>query len=486
MLISEGGEVLVAKQAFYETNFPAPGWAEQDPLLILRSVNELIASCNAGASSSIVTVSFSSAMHSLMAVDSEGNPLTPLILWSDMRSAPMAKGLRSDHRAADLYNTTGTPIHPMSPLCKLLWFRQADSGLFSKAFKFISIKEFIVWHWCGTWTVDYSIASATGMFDVHRLQWSAQALDVTGITAGRLSEPVSPYTRVAVKENMSKQLGLKAGLTVTLGASDGCLANLGSEATGPGDLSITIGTSGAVRMVSDKPCVDPYARLFNYRLDEHRFVSGGATNNGTIVIDWFMKNFLRIQDAHLDDFLKRALPVEPGSEGLLFLPFVFGERAPYHNPDMRGLFFGLAQHHTIDHMAGSILDGICFEIRSLVDAVEESVRPIGNIWASGGFVRSDGWVQRLANVLGREVRVRDVNDASSIGAARMGFQATGIHPTFTRKESERSFNPDLRFASVYGNLFDIFTRIAGQLDDEFSEIASLQTLLHLSDIKRKT
>jgi gluconokinase len=228
-------------------------------------------------------------------------------------------------------------------------------------------------------------------------------------------------------------------------------------------------------MVSANASSDPNGRLFNYRLDETSFVTGGATNNGTIVIDWFMKNFLGMKDAQLVDFLKRALPVKTGSEGLLFLPFVFGERAPYHNPDMRGVFFGLAQHHTIDHMMSSILDGMCFEIRTLVDAVEESVRPVTSIWASGGFVRSEGWVQRLANVLGKEISVKDVNDASSIGAARMGFRSAGVSAAFVAKHPERTFIPDPAVTSDYQILFNIFSRVAGKLDDEFSAIAELQT-----------
>jgi gluconokinase len=472
MLISETGEVAFSNQAFYPTHFPAHGWAEQDPQQILNSIDALVAECTSANAVDIGTVSISCAMHSLMAVDAKGTALSPLIIWSDMRSTGVAKNLKLSSAGAELYAVTGTPVHPMSPTCKLLWIREFNPDLFGRAFKFISIKEFVIWHWCERWLVDYSIASATGMFDVHGLAWSDKALALTGVTPARLSEPVSPYQRIKLTNN---RLGLASGTTVTLGASDGCLANLGSEATGPGDLSITIGTSGAVRMVSDKVSNDPQGRVFNYRLDEDKFVTGGATNNGTVVIDWFARNFLGAEQADMSGFIQRAMRVTPGSEGLLFLPFVFGERAPYHNPDLRGMYFGLGQHHTLDHMTRSLLEGICFEVRTLVEAVEQSVRPVTSVWASGGFVRSVDWVQLLANILGRDVTVKNVVDASSLGAAIMGFRSFGVHPAFRRQDTERTYKADLTLKAQYDKLFGIFSRIVPQLSQEFSEIALIQT-----------
>jgi len=150
------------------------------------------------------------------------------------------------------------------------------------------------------------------------------------------------------------------------------------------------------------------------------------------------------------------------------------------------MYFGLGQHHTLDHMTRSLLEGICFEVRTLVEAVEESVRPATAILASGGFVRSVEWVQLMANVLGRDVKVKDVVDASSMGAAIMGFRSVGIRPAFRRQEAERTFRADLQLKARYDKLHGIFSGVVGKLDHEFSEIALIQTASDLSDIKRNT
>jgi gluconokinase len=295
-------------------------------------------------------------------------------------------------------------------------------------------------------------------------------MQLAALDEQKLSECVSPYERIPIQRSIP---GLK-GKTITMGASDGCLANLGSDATSAGELSITIGTSGAVRMMSPSSSRDPQLRLFNYRLDDKAFVTGGATNNGTVVIDWFVKNFYKKPEITLSQFGKEIASIHPGSEGLLFLPFVFGERAPHYNPDLRGVFFGLAQHHTLSHMARSVVEGICFEIRALVHAVEETLMPAHRIMASGGFIRSEEWVQLLADVLGKEVMVRDVNDASSMGAAIVGFRSMNEQAVFKSNGTEKVFRPDLRHQTLYDRLYSIFVRMPAKMGDEFNEMAALQ------------
>jgi gluconokinase len=475
LLVSPDGEVSYSNQTFYPTSFPLPGWAEQDASVILRAVNKLVTECASVHSRRIDAISFSCAMHSIMAVSVEGQPLTSLMIWSDLRSAAIAMDLRQTPLGASLQEETGTPVHPMSPLCKLLWLRRNEAALFQRASKFVSIKEYIIWNWCGEWIVDYSVASATGLLDVRKLQWSEAAIDLTGIGPDRLSTCVSPYHRSTLKDSVAATLGLRAGIKLVAGASDGCLAHLASDAGDEGDVSLTIGTSGAVRKMTTRAAVDPDGRLFNYRLDEDRFITGGATNNGTVVIDWFKKNFYNAADTSMDQFVSSAESVPPGSGGLIFLPFVFGERSPYYNPDFRGMLFGLAQHHNISHMSRSVLEGICFEMRTLVEAVANIIPPVGQVIASGGFIRSPIWVQMLADILGREVIVRDINDASSMGAAMMGFRALGVEYSFNRGGGEKRYIPSSSHVQTYQSTYSIFMRLADHLSEEFSEIAALQT-----------
>ena len=475
LVVSDSGAVITSAQEFYPTNFPQPGFAVQDPDVVVNGILKIIKQAAGQFNGKVEAIGVSSAMHSMMAVDEKGKPLTPLILWSDMRSTQQAKQLQRSVAGLEIYNKTGTPIHPMSPLCKLMWMREHQPEIIQKASKFISIKEYLFLVLCGQVHVDYSVASSSGLFDVHKLDWSRQALDVAGITAEKLSACVSPYNHeLRIKKGLAQSLGLDESIPIAPGASDGCLAHLGSNAMEKGRLSLTVGTSGAVRMASKTYAPDPKQRTFNYRLDEHTFISGGATNNGTVLMNWFCHNFYSGKTADIVDFAKVASTVEAGAGGLVFLPYVFGERAPHYNPDLRGVFFGLAQHHTQAHLMRALLEGICLEIRSIVESIEESIEQVTGILASGGFVRSPEWLQLMANVLQKNITLHDVHDASSLGAALVAFKSLGIATSFGGSEKKQVFEPDTTLASTYDDVYGVFSTSTQLLEKEFSKIVRLQ------------
>ncbi len=475
LIVSDSGKVVASAQEFYPTLFPQPGFAVQDPKVVTDGIFRIIREARDKFDGTISAIGISSAMHSLMAIDDHKKPLTPLILWSDMRSAQQATRLQNTPLGIEIYHATGTPIHPMSPLCKLMWMREHEPELVRKTWKFISIKEYLLLLMCGEFCVDYSVASSTGLFDVHHLNWAAKALDVAGITTAKLCDCVSPYSsKLRLKSDVASTLGLSTEIPVVPGASDGCLAHYGSDAMGTGQVSVTVGTSGAVRMASNKYAADEQRRIFNYRLDDEVFISGGATNNGTVLLSWFCNNFYSEKSVDVAEFARMANMIEAGAEGLVFLPYVFGERAPYYNPDMRGVFFGLAQHHNRSHMMKSLLEGICMEIRSIVESVEQSIVPATDVLASGGFVRSSIWLQLMADVLGKPVTLRDVNDASSLGAARMAFRSLDVAMTFHRTGKETVYQPNAALRDTYDHLYGIFTRTTRALQADFCLVVRLQ------------
>jgi gluconokinase len=475
LIISQKGQVLCSSQEFYPTNFPHPGFAVQDADVVVNGILKIIKAAKEKFNGKVDVIGVSSAMHSMMAIDSGNKPITPLILWSDMRSREQAKKLQKSVAGIEIYNKTGTPIHPMSPLCKLMWMRENQPEIISKASKFISIKEYLFIVLCGQALVDYSVASSSGLFDVHKLDWSHQALEVAGITAEKLSRCVSPYDQeLRIRKDIAKSLGLDENIPVVPGASDGCLAHLGSNAMEKGRLSLTVGTSGAVRMASKTYAPDLKQRTFNYRLDEHTFISGGATNNGTVLMNWFCHNFYSGKTADIVEFAKVASGVDAGAGGLVFLPYVFGERAPHYNPDLRGVFFGLAQHHTQAHLMRALLEGICLEIRSIVESIEESIERVTGILASGGFVRSPEWLQLMANVLQKDITLHDVHDASSLGAALMAFKSLGVSTSFDGSEKKLVFKPDTTLAGIYDDVYGVFSSSTQLLEKEFSKIVRLQ------------
>ncbi|NJM25118.1 MAG: gluconokinase, partial [Bacteroidia bacterium] len=290
-------------------------------------------------------VVLSSAMHSLIPLDADGHALMNMMTWADGRSAGVAAELRASEYAEVIYTRTGTPVHAMSPLCKIGWLRKNKPDLFGSTTRFISIKEYIWWQLFGTYEVDYSIASATGLFDINDLDWYAPSLAFAGIRASQLSTPVNTnHQRRGLDANLAAQLSIDSDTPFMIGASDGCLAHLGSHAFKPGAASLTIGSSGAVRVSRTKPAVNFGSMTFNYRLDENTFVCGGPINNGGLVLRWFLGDILGDGPPDNDTFLAKVTAttnIAPGAEGLIFLPYILGERAPIWNSHARAFFFGL-------------------------------------------------------------------------------------------------------------------------------------------------
>jgi gluconokinase len=458
--------VIASHQSFYPTFYPQADFAEQDPQQIYQAVLEVISKVIPQISHHdlLKGISFSSAMHSIMAVDANAKPLTPLVIWADTRSTRQAKALRNSSLGKALHHETGAPVHPMSPLCKLIWWKENHPELIRTAHKFISIKEFVVYQLCREYVVDYSIASASGLFDIHSLQWHREALQLTGVGDDQLSKPVNATFTCRIKPEIQKSLSLPS-VPVVMGASDGCLAQLGSGAMNKDDLTITIGTSAAVRRVSKRNLEDPHLRLFNYPLDEKTLISGGASNNGTVIIDWFNREF-NSTSQNLNEFVKQTETIAHGSEGLIALPYLLGERAPIYNSEARGVFFGVSVRHTPNHFKRALLEGICFEILSIVRSVEEVHGPSDKIFVSGGFTYSAEWVQLLSNVLGRELIQSEVNDASAIGAALVGYEALGL--SFQHQVGEQKlFAPDASKSRLYHKQFEVFDLLYKQLEPLF-------------------
>ncbi|HMR56576.1 MAG TPA: gluconokinase [Cyclobacteriaceae bacterium] len=464
LAVTSNGVVVAQHQVFYPTSYPIPGYAEQDANEILAAVIVgLLAIQSQIDLANTSAIVFSSAMHSVVGVNESGAAISPLLIWADTRSSAHAKQLRNSSIGLQVHHQTGTPVHPMSPLCKLMWMRDSDPDLFATAYKFISIKEFVWYHLTGEFCIDYSIASATGLFDIHTCEWSKEALQLAGVTIQRLSKPVRATHRAKINSN--KLIAGYQHVPLIIGASDGCLAQLGSNAMQPGTLTITLGTSGAVRRAATRQIYDPSGKLFNYLLTDNYTVAGGATNNGTAVMNWFIKEFTG--DEKLPALVTQACSTIPaGSEGLLALPFLQGERAPIYNPDARGVFFNIGMQHSRLHFARAILESICYELKWIAESVESVCGHSDKIVISGGIIHFSDWVQMLADVLNREVTVLSGHDASAMGAAHLGFQTMGLPFQFSN-QIHAFYKPESSKALVYKDDYGRFLKLYTALQELF-------------------
>ena len=292
IVFSSSGAIKGIGNRGYSILAPQPTWAEQDPNVIFATAIAAIRDAvDAAGATDIAAVGFSTAMHSLIAMNAKNQPLTNSIIWADRRSVTQAEKLKQDKTANAIYRRTGTPIHPMSPLCKLMWMRESDPDTFRQATKFISIKEYILYQLFEEYVIDYSIASATGLFNLKQLDWDEEALTLAGITKEQLGLLV-PTTHIlqGMKQQHAEAMKLAPETPFVIGASDGVLANLGVGAINSGN-AITIGTSGAVRTFSQTPITDPQARTFCYASTDNLWLIGGSINSGGIIFRWLRDEF---------------------------------------------------------------------------------------------------------------------------------------------------------------------------------------------------
>jgi gluconokinase len=474
----------------YSLLVPRPSWAEQEPDAIFAAVITALQDGIQAAGAKpdeIAAIGFSTAMHSLIAVDGAGNPLTNSITWADSRSVRQAELLKEKGNGSQLYLHTGTPIHPMSPLTKLMWMKEEDPETFRRAAKFISIKEYVLYRLFGEYVVDHSIASATGLFDLHQLDWYDPALQTAGITREQLSTPV-PTTHVlrGIHASYAEQIGIHPDTPFVVGASDGVLANLGVGAIRPGEVAVTIGTSGAVRTVVDKPLTDEKGRTFCYVLADNRWVIGGPTNNGGIALRWFRDQFggQEAEEAKrrgvetYDVMMEAAERVPAGAEGLLFLPYLSGERAPHWNSNARASFFGAALHHRREHFIRAVFEGILFGVYHVELALRELAGEAKEILASGGFARAAGWRQMMADMFGYELLVPQTHESSSFGAAVLAMHAVGM---LERLEDVKNLitivdrhQPNRENTAVYQELFTVYERVYANCIRQYADLADFQ------------
>lgn len=479
--INTEGKVIASSQFYYSTNSRRKGYAEQDPEIIWQAFVNCINEISAKIQQVPMAVSLSCAMHSLLVMNDKNAAITSLITWADTRSEKTAESIRKSPDAKKIYEETGTPVHSMSPLCKIKWLKENEPEVFKEACKFISIKEFIWFRLFKCYQVDYSIASATGLFNIGTLEWNKTSLQLCDITASHLSEIVATdFTRSDLDIPSAAVLHIPANTCFCIGASDGCLANVGSYAMTSGVAALTIGTSGAVRIAGVEPIRNYSAMIFNYVLDKNTFVSGGPINNGGNVLKWLFQIFLNNNNPSETDyevFFKTIETVPVGCGGLLFLPYLHGERAPLWDEKASGVFLGIKSYHTSGHFLRSALEGICFALNNILEIIEASAVTIKQLNVSGGFVHSATWMQILADVTNKKICLGQTEDASSLGAALFYMKATNIlndYSSITLPPGV-TIEPNENNHTVYEQYYNIFKNVYPQLSDSMHGLHSLAT-----------
>lgn len=481
------GNVISSMKGTYPTFHLEPDYSEQDPeqmfITMLYVLKNLLTEKIHPHKYKVRCICFSASMHSILAIDKDGVPLGNVITWADNRGKKEAVALKNSSHAKSIYDATGTPIHPMSPLIKISWLKNHDPERFERTSKFLSTKSYIIQQLTGQYAIDYSLASATGLLNIHSRKWEDDALQYAGITADRLPELASVFTSPGkLRKEYQTSLGLSGDTKIMIGSSDGCMATLGAGVWEEGKATVTVEDSGAVRVVGQKVLRDEKQRFFNYLLTENYYVSGGPTNNGGVIFEWFTKQFGDFNspfdmDYTTENLIREAAQVATGSDGLLFLPYLLGERAPLWNANARGSYFGLNIKHERKHFIRATIEGILYEMYSIGKILEEH-RSIKSLSINGSFASIPFCTQMIADIFNKPVNTTQNANSIGLGAFLLSATDMGIYPSLDEAAKSVSvrdtFHPKEQDHSTYNKYFAIFERLSTKLTDEFEEIALLQ------------
>ncbi|MBC1388068.1 gluconokinase [Listeria innocua] len=478
VLFNERGEVICREATHYELVTDETGKAEESPTEIFEAVITSIRGVMKDIDKTELRgISFSSAMHSLIMVGADGELLTECITWADGRSSEALENIKRDNYLFQLYEATGTPIHPMSPFAKICWLKEDEPQLFRRAEKFVDIKSYILNRLFGVWVMDESLASGTGLYNILEHDWEFEAMEIVKLTPDYLPKVVpETYQLHGVKKEYADLMGIPENLPFIVGGSDGALANIGIQATGRNDVTITVGTSGAVRKLTNEFQVDSRGRTFCYGAGDGYFIAGGAVNNGGKVVEWGLQQFgseSEIMNRDFTSFIAHIDEVAPGASGLLFQPYLLGERAPFWTNDIRGGFVGLTINHSKAHFVRAILEGIAFNLAEVYEAVSA---PDDIIYVTGGISGHEAWCRLLADILNREVRVPHTIEGSSLGAAIIGMRSLGILKTLNLEQTlpiKAVYHPSEN-TKKYAELRPIFKQVTTQLMASYSMLNSWQ------------
>lgn len=490
LLYDLNGKIYAKANKGYKLYQDKPDMAEEDPDDIfnatLQAIQEVVAEAKL-TDDKVVAISWSAQQHSLIALDENYKPLTRTITWADNRAEKYARKFKENGKGMEVYKRTGLPIHPMGPFYKLLWLQKEHPEICSKAAFWVGIKEYVIWRYTNVLAEETSMAAATGLLNMKTVDWDDTILKMVNVKRDQLPPLVSTtHSIVGIRSEYAKVMGVPDDVHIVMGATDGALSTIGVGALETGTLAINIGTSAAVRSFMDKPLVDPKARLYCYPIMEGKYLVGGPINNGGIVFNWAhdalfggeQETAKLLQRDSFDVLTDIAKTVPAGSAGLLFHPYLGGERAPLWDANARASFFGLNRNHTRAHMIRAVLEGIVFNLYMTTLALTEVTGDPKNILVAGGFVRSSLGRQIMADIYEQEITIPDSYESGCLAAMYLAKMSLGLESSLSGITKyigkEQKYAPNKDNYPIYRKLIPIYIRLSRELSSEYDNIAEFQ------------
>ena len=439
--VSESGVVLASATSGYEMYVPLAGYAEQNPddwwQGTVLAVNDVLQQLRqAGYSSDVASISFSGQMHGLVPLDGEGRVIRPSIIWCDLRSANEAQWLERTIGRDQIIKWTENPPLPNFTVTKLLWMREHEPEAYARIQTMLLPKDYVRFKMTNAYAMDVADASGTLLFDVAKRKWSKDMCQAVGIPVSWLP-PIAESSDVVgyITKDASRQLGIAQGTPVVAGAGDQAAGAMGLGIVDSGAVSAVFGTSGVVLAATDEPLRDPLGRLHTFcHAETGRWFVMGVTQAAGGSLQWYRRRLAQSEEAVASStgqdvytlLMQEAGRVGSGADGLLFLPYLMGERTPHLNPDARGAWLGLEWRHERSHMVRAVLEGVSFSLRDCWEAMAQ-IGVTAREWrVSGGGAQGALWMEIFASVLDHDVQVMRGAQGPAYGAAILAAQGVSM------------------------------------------------------------
>ena len=475
-LFDTQGKAVDAETRAYSVQSPQERWAEQNPDTWYEgfcSITKEVMERNNIRGAEIAGIGFSGQMMACLPVDKEGNALTDCIIWADRRSVQQTEALRERIDEEEYYQITGNKIYPTYPLPKFMWLRENLPELYKRTHLFLQPKDYIVFRLTGCFATDFSDASGTAVLDMKERRWSEKILELAGIDRDKLPEiRASTDTAGKVSREASRETGIPQGVPVVLGAGDGPCGNLGAGVFREGSAYIYLGTSSWVSSTGKKLVCDPEKVLFNIcSVDPSMINVYGTMQMGGGSFLWLRDTICALerhrasesQGSAYEYMTEEAATSPPGSNNLLFLPYLRGERSPRWNPGAKGAFLGLTANHTRGDLIRSVMEGVAYNLKIIRDAMHRENMDITQMRVTGGGAESSLWRQIFADVFNERIHVSRLREgANPLGAAIIAGVGLGIFDDFSVIEKLNPItgvqepNGDRTIGERYGFLYERF------------------------------
>lgn len=491
ILIDEGGHLVYSSTKGYPMYTPKHSWAEQDPedwsQALIHTIRDIVD--NGGIKpEKIACVGLSGQMHGLVALDRSGRPIRNSLIWCDNRAGSQTDTIYDIFGKEEFIKLSYNQALPGYIAPKLLWMEENEPQNYKKIYKVLLPKDYIRYILSGTYASEVSDASGTLLMDIAGRRWSEDLIRGLGIDANILPDIYeSTYISSRLSKEAARATGLKQGMPIAGGGGDNAAGAVGTGIIAEGLISDSIGTSGVVFIHTDRPVFDPMGRFHcTCHTVPYKWNLLGATLAAGGSFRWYQQKFgpteaIRSEFSDLDDYGlldKQAEKIPAGSQGLLFLPYLIGERTPYADPDARGVLFGLSYLHGPDHMARAILEGVAFSQLDCLDIAKELGIDYDEIIMIGGGSKSALWRQILADITATQVTVNNVTEGPAFGAALIAGTAVGLYRDVfeahnrTVKKVGKS-DPRKKEQKIYQRYYEVYRSLYGTLKQEFKALSRI-------------